>query len=86
MERYRRVVRGNFENTFTYKERIKKQAVISAVIFLIIFCIGLLKTKPANILTDRVTDAISYTVDYQSATKDVVNAILSFAKEVRNAF
>lgn len=86
MERYRRAVRGNAENSFAYKDRFKKQVVISVVIFLIVFCIGLLKTKTAEILKERIYDAVSYTVDYQSATRDIVNAIIGFAKEVKNAF
>ena len=86
MERYRRSEKVIPEKTISYKERLKKQAIISAFILLVVFCIGLLKTETAQILNERIYDAISYTVDYQAATKGVINAVLSFAKEVGNAF
>lgn len=86
MERYRRAVRGNPQNSATYKERLKKQVVISAVIFLSVFCIGLLKTETANVLKERISEAVSYTVDYQWAAKEFVNMLFGFVKEVKNAF
>ncbi len=86
MERYRRSEKLISEKPIFYKERLKKQAIISVIIFLVVFCIGLLKTETAQILNERIYDAISYTVDYQSAAKGVLNTVISFAKEVGNAF
>ena len=86
MERYRRRENTNVQKADkkAFKKILKKQTIVCAVIFCLVFLITLLKTETAEKFTGCINQAISYTVDYRGTVTDIVSKIKNFAKEVQN--
>ena len=81
MERYRKGVRGTADqrDKVPFKVRCARQSVICGVIFLIVFLTGLLRTNTAQKFTERISNTLSYTVDYKTTVMDIAKRIKEFA-------
>ena len=81
MERYRKGVRGTADqrDKVPFKVRFARQSVICGVIFLIVFLTGLLRTNTAQKFTERISNTLSYTVDYKTTVMDIAKRIKEFA-------
>ena len=81
MERYRKGVRGTADqkDKVPFKVRFARQSVICGVIFLIVFLTGLLRTNTAQKFTERISNTLSYTVDYKTTVMDIAKRIKELA-------
>ncbi len=81
MERYRKGVRGNTNQSDKVPFRVKflRQSIICSVIVIVVFIISLLRTNTAQKLTERIGYTLSYTVDYKATIMDIAERIKNFA-------
>ena len=82
MERYRRASSRRYksEDKPNIKTKIVRQSVVCGVIVALVLAIGLFKTDTANVITSRIQNTISYTVDYKETVKRIFSVINKLTK------
>ena len=86
MERYKRTRARNInkEDKAVFKVKIARQSIVCGIIVVFVAVISVLQTNTAVKIRERVDDALSYTVDYESVVGDIMEKINDFTKGEQN--